>query len=79
MNPFHTPLPSLGVTPGEPPLAAPTPPPAPAFAREIAEAAAPLDLEPAWQESSFDLRSGADITDFSDTIPSDVFHRLFKA
>jgi hypothetical protein len=39
---------------------------------------APIDLEDIWQESSFDLRSGADITDFSETIPTDEFDRLFK-
>jgi hypothetical protein len=38
----------------------------------------PTVLEEIWQESSFDLRSGADITDFSDTIPTEVFDRLFK-
>ena len=34
--------------------------------------------EPLWQASSFDLRSGADITDFSDTIPTELFDRWFK-
>lgn len=36
------------------------------------------DTDDVWKQSSFDLRQGADIVDFSDTIPLDVFDKLFK-
>lgn len=36
------------------------------------------DGDGVWQQSSFDLRQGADIVDFSDTIPAELFDRLFN-
>ena len=48
------------------------------LAEADANANATPEHEPPWQASSFDLRSGADITDFSDTIPTELFDRWFK-
>jgi len=42
----------------------------------------PKVLEPApvvdWRGSSFDLLNGLDVTDHSDSIPGELFERLFK-
>jgi hypothetical protein len=44
--------------------------------------AAPKVLDPApvvdWRGSSFDLLSGTEVWDHTDTIPSELFERLFK-
>ena len=44
---------------------------------------APKILDPApvanWKDSSHDLLSGAEVTDFSETIPAELFDKLFKS
>ena len=91
MNQFKKPLLRDAIGVSEPP-AAPTPMATDADpgarASRVAEASASASAsasttpehehEPLWQASSFDLRSGADITDFSDTIPTELFDRWFK-
>ena len=52
---------------------------------EYVDPGAPLTVvhfdrpEPGWLQSSFDLSTGLEVVDASDTLPAELFDELFKA
>jgi len=46
---------------------------------EGVEAAAPVRSHPNWRASSHDLETGLEVSDFSDTLPNDLYDDLFDS